>query len=176
MFFCCCFCKGICLILTNYFLFTCDQNFCSRGDTIFCGVFDGHGPYGHLVAKRVRDLLPVKLGADLRTDEDRETSTSNIKNNANEVGSPEHIDRGDTAISTVAEQNGEYPESFPALRTAFLKAFHIMDRDLKLLKSINCFFSGTTAVAMIKQVTELGSISDHVSFRDTLSRFHQICT
>lgn len=28
---------------------------------MFCGVFDGHGPYGHLVAKRVRDSLPSKL-------------------------------------------------------------------------------------------------------------------
>ncbi|KAK8286145.1 hypothetical protein V6Z12_D08G273200 [Gossypium hirsutum] len=28
------------------------ENFGSRTDTVFCGIFDGHGPYGHLVAKR----------------------------------------------------------------------------------------------------------------------------
>lgn len=28
---------------------------------IFCGVFDGHGPWGHLVAKRVRKLMPPAL-------------------------------------------------------------------------------------------------------------------
>ncbi|KAL8105921.1 hypothetical protein AgCh_029653 [Apium graveolens] len=28
------------------------KNFASRADTIFSGVFDGHGPYGHMVAKR----------------------------------------------------------------------------------------------------------------------------
>ncbi|WVZ08853.1 hypothetical protein V8G54_022199 [Vigna mungo] len=39
------------------------ENFCSRQDTTFCGVFDGHGPYGHMVAKRVRDSLPLKLNA-----------------------------------------------------------------------------------------------------------------
>lgn len=32
-----------------------------RSDTIFCGVFDGHGPFGHMVAKKVRDALPLKL-------------------------------------------------------------------------------------------------------------------
>jgi serine/threonine protein phosphatase PrpC len=155
------------------FFVTCCQNFWSRDDTMFCGVFDGHGPYGHLVAKRVRDLLPIELGADLGTDEARETSASNIKNNANEVGSQKHIDKGDTTISSEAEQNGEYPGSFRALRTAFLKAFHIMDRDLKLHKNIDCLFSGTTAVAVIKQVAELDSISDHACFRDILSWFHQ---
>lgn len=30
-------------------------------DTVFCGVFDGHGPFGHLVARRVRDSVPSKL-------------------------------------------------------------------------------------------------------------------
>ncbi|XP_061364189.1 probable protein phosphatase 2C 33 [Gastrolobium bilobum] len=41
------------------------ENFCSKEDTIFCGVFDGHGPYGHMVAKKVRDSLPLKLIAQL---------------------------------------------------------------------------------------------------------------
>jgi len=125
-------------------------------------VFDGHGPYGHLVAKRVRDLLPVKLGADLAMEDGRETSSSNIKSNTNEVRSPEHTDRGDTVISSEAEQNGEYAEIFPALRTSFLKSFHVMDRDLKLHKNIDCFFSGTTAVAVIKQGHNLiiGNLGD----------------
>ncbi|GJM85003.1 hypothetical protein PR202_ga00730 [Eleusine coracana subsp. coracana] len=152
------------------------ENFCSRDDTIFCGVFDGHGPYGHLVAKRVRDLLPIKLGADLGMDEDRETSTSNIKSNANQVGSQEHIDRGNTTISTGAEQNGEYPECFPALRTSFLKAFHVMDRDLKLHKNIDCFFSGTTAVAMIKQGHNLiiGNLGDSRAVLGTRNEINQL--
>ncbi|KAL6841992.1 hypothetical protein ACP4OV_028192 [Aristida adscensionis] len=138
------------------------ENFCSRDDTIFCGVFDGHGPYGHLVAKRVRDLLPVKLSADLGMDEGRETSTSNVKSNGKEAGTPEHTNKGNAIKSSEAELNGEYPESFPALRTSFLKAFHVMDRDLKLHKNIDCFFSGTTAVAVIKQGRDLiiGNLGD----------------
>ncbi|KAJ0846701.1 putative protein-serine/threonine phosphatase [Helianthus annuus] len=34
------------------------EDFGSRRDTVFCGVFDGHGPFGHMVAKRAwKDLF-----------------------------------------------------------------------------------------------------------------------
>ncbi|KAL5538306.1 hypothetical protein UlMin_042726 [Ulmus minor] len=39
------------------------RNFGSRTNTVFCGVFDRHGPYGHMVTKRERDSLPLKLSA-----------------------------------------------------------------------------------------------------------------
>uniref|UniRef100_A0ACD5YQY2 Uncharacterized protein n=1 Tax=Avena sativa TaxID=4498 RepID=A0ACD5YQY2_AVESA len=138
------------------------ENFCSRDDTIFCGVFDGHGPYGHLVAKRVRDLLPVKLGADLEKDKGRETHTSNMKNNTNEVSLPLNPETTETTTSARAEQNAEHPEIFTTFRTSFLRAFHIMDKDLKLHKNIDCFFSGTTAVAVLKQGHNLiiGNLGD----------------
>lgn len=115
-------------------------------------MFDGHGPYGHLVAKRVRDLLPVKLGADMGTDKGREAPASNMEGNTNEVGLPVNPERKETTTSVGAEQDREYPEIFTTFRTSFLRAFHIMDRDLKLHKNIDCFFSGTTAVAVLKQV------------------------
>ncbi|KAM3241683.1 hypothetical protein ACQJBY_054481 [Aegilops geniculata] len=138
------------------------ENFCSRDDTIFCGVFDGHGPYGHLVAKRVRDLLPVKLGADMGTDKGRETPASNMEGNTNEVGLPVNPERKETTTSVGAELDREYPEIFTTFRTSFLRAFHIMDRDLKLHKNIDCFFSGTTAVAVLKQGHNLiiGNLGD----------------
>ncbi|KAL7220325.1 hypothetical protein ACSBR2_013244 [Camellia fascicularis] len=28
-------------------------------DMMFCGVFDGHGPWGHFVAKRVGETMPL---------------------------------------------------------------------------------------------------------------------
>ncbi|KAJ8528792.1 hypothetical protein K7X08_030436 [Anisodus acutangulus] len=37
------------------------EDFGCQDDMIFCGVFDGHGPWGHLVAKRVRELMPPAL-------------------------------------------------------------------------------------------------------------------
>lgn len=125
-------------------------------------MFDGHGPYGHLVAKRVRDLLPVKLGADLETYEGRETPTSNIKSKTSGVSLPLSPERTETTTSTISEQNADPPEIFTTFRTSFLRAFHIMDRDLKLHKTIDCFFSGTTAVAVLKQGKNLiiGNLGD----------------
>lgn len=105
---------------------------------MFCGVFDGHGPNGHLVAKRVRDLLPVKLSA-------------NLGRNGTATGGmiPHRIEDTDASLE---HENGEHPEFFPALRASFLRAFYVMDRDLKLHRNIDCSFSGTTAVTVIKQV------------------------
>ena len=115
------------------------QNFGSKDDTVFCGVFDGHGPNGHLVAKRVRDLLPVKLSA-------------NLGRNGITTRGPASLRVEDTDDSLENKENGEHPEYFPALRASFLRAFYVMDRDLKLHRNIDCAFSGTTAVTVIKQV------------------------
>jgi len=115
------------------------QNFGSKDDTVFCGVFDGHGPNGHLVAKRVRDLLPVKLSA-------------NLGRNGIATGGTTSLRVEDTDDSLENKENGERPEYFPALRASFLRAFYVMDRDLKLHRNIDCAFSGTTAVTVIKQV------------------------
>ncbi|GJN11874.1 hypothetical protein PR202_ga30108 [Eleusine coracana subsp. coracana] len=126
------------------------QNFGSKDGTIFCGVFDGHGPNGHLVAKRVRDLLPLKLIANLGRDDYKETSTSTIIS-AMPKGSTTQHGNEDTDAAHGNEENGEYPQIFTAMRASFLKAFYVMDRELKMHKNIDCAFSGTTAVTVIKQ-------------------------
>ncbi|CAN6234607.1 unnamed protein product [Urochloa humidicola] len=125
------------------------ENFGSQDDTVFCGVFDGHGPNGHLVAKRVRDLLPVKLSA-------------NLGRNGTATGGtgPHRVDSTDASLEN--EENGECPECFPALRASFLRAFYVMDRDLKLHRNFDCAFSGTTAVTVFKQGQNLiiGNLGD----------------
>lgn len=141
------------------------QNFGSKDDTVFCGVFDGHGPNGHLVAKRVRDLLPVKLSANLGKGEYKEISTSNVKSGTTKGVATEHRVE-DTDASTGNEENGEFPEFFTALRASFLKAFYVMDRDLKSHRNIDCAFSGTTAVTVIKQVELLLCLSKIVFLYD----------
>jgi hypothetical protein len=35
-------------------------------DVMLCGVFDGHEPHGHLVARGVRDALPLRLMSVVR--------------------------------------------------------------------------------------------------------------
>ncbi|CAN6337906.1 unnamed protein product [Urochloa humidicola] len=37
------------------------EGFGCQEDTILCGIFDGHGPWGHYVAKAVRESLPASL-------------------------------------------------------------------------------------------------------------------
>ena len=86
------------------------QNFGSKDDTVFCGVFDGHGPNGHLVAKRVRDLLPVKLSANLGRNGIATGGTTSLR-----------VEDADDSLEN--KENGERPEYFPALRASFLRAF-----------------------------------------------------
>lgn len=37
------------------------ESFGGKEDVMFCGVFDGHGPWGHLVGKRVKKVYPAYL-------------------------------------------------------------------------------------------------------------------
>lgn len=132
------------------------QNFASRADTIFCGVFDGHGPYGHMVAKRVRDSLPLKLSSHWEVNITSEEVLREIS--INTAGS---INSEDTSFvsadeepraSADLEETEKFPEFFQTLKESFLKAFKVMDRELRMHATIDCFCSGTTAVTLIKQV------------------------
>ncbi|XP_019419630.1 PREDICTED: probable protein phosphatase 2C 33 isoform X2 [Lupinus angustifolius] len=121
------------------------ENFSSKEGTIFCGVFDGHGPYGHRVAKAVRDSFPLKLIAQLdlhHKNQDRLSDHSSIAGSYNS-----ELDGTDTILT---------------LRESFLKASKFMDKELKLHPDINCFCSGTTAVTLVKQGKDLviGNVGD----------------
>ncbi|GFP99249.1 probable protein phosphatase 2c 65 [Phtheirospermum japonicum] len=50
---------------TNQDAMTVWESFLGDRDTFFCGVFDGHGPSGHMVARYIRDILPAKLSSSL---------------------------------------------------------------------------------------------------------------
>lgn len=132
------------------------QNFCSREDTIFCGVFDGHGPYGHMVAKRVRDSLPLKLNVHWEQSASGEEVLKEISvNTAGSMNSEEAAFASaddESRVSVDAEETEKHPEIFQTLKDSFLKAFKVMDRELKTHQSIDCFCSGTTAVTLVKQV------------------------
>jgi serine/threonine protein phosphatase PrpC len=112
------------------------QNFGSKEDTIFCGVFDGHGPTGHMVAKKVRDSLPLKVSSQwvLNT-----SAVDRCTEDTNHAGSSEENE----------DCNSEF---FVTLKDSFLKAFKVMDKELKFHPRIDCYCSGTTAVTLVKQV------------------------
>lgn len=106
---------------------------------IFCGVFDGHGPHGHLVARRVRDSLPVKLLSFLHSSEFGKASFKrDIKPESGEA---------ENDLSTDNEVNSMW-------REAFLKAYKAMDKELKSHANLDCFCSGSTAVSVVKQVSQ----------------------
>ncbi|KAM0935780.1 putative protein-serine/threonine phosphatase [Dioscorea sansibarensis] len=135
------------------------ENFTSRADTVFCGVFDGHGPHGHIVARRVRDQLPLKLSAHW---EDFRESNIRTVGGMNSDGTASEFVEEESASSVDPEEKESVPEIFTALKESFHKAFKVMDKELKFHPSINCFCSGTTAVTLVKQGQYLvvGNVGD----------------
>lgn len=122
------------------------ENYASRKDTILCGVFDGHGPYGHLVARRVRDVLPSKLmsvwKARMRGEDEPDSGC-------------EESDWAGAASDPEKESHCKEPEMVAKWRASILKSFNMMDIDLRTHPTIDCFCSGTTAVTIVKQGEDL---------------------
>ncbi|KAJ4823875.1 putative protein phosphatase 2C 33 [Turnera subulata] len=142
------------------------ENFGSRTDTVFCGVFDGHGPYGHMVAKRVRDSLPLKLSAhwevNITSDEVLREISLNTTGSMISEDTPFISAEEESRVSVDLEEIEKTPEIFQTLKESFLKAFKVMDRELRVHANIDCFCSGTTAVTLVKQGQYLviGNVGD----------------
>lgn len=118
------------------------DNFCSKDDAVFCGVFDGHGPHGHLVAKKLRDSFPLKLIAQWNSINPNTTySYRNFFNTSFD----------DFQHDSVA------PTNIATLRQSFVRACKTMDSELRDQNQIDCSSSGSTAVILLKQV----SITSH---------------
>lgn len=114
-------------------------------DAIFCGVFDGHGPHGHLVARKVRDALPLKLLSFLNSSQSR----SNVSSKTCFGGNVKKLDDGETEKDASPEEklNLEW-------REAFMKSYKSMDKELRSHPNVDCFCSGSTAVTLVKQVRQ----------------------
>lgn len=117
-------------------------------DVTFCGVFDGHGPFGHLVARKVRDTLPVKLQSFFHTLQSKQNvrfRRSSSKSAVQEAVNKEGTDEEDKLKGLWGE--------------AFLKSYKAMDKELRSHPNVDCFCSGSTAVTILKQVKELSLYS-----------------
>ncbi|XP_027181272.1 probable protein phosphatase 2C 72 [Coffea eugenioides] len=99
-------------------------------DGAFCGVFDGHGYYGHKVSKMVRNRLPSLL-------------LNQMNAMAKVISPPKYNEK----------VNGEvqFSKRFNKWKDAFLSAFKVMDKEIKLLENVDCSCSGTTAVVVVRQ-------------------------
>ncbi|XP_068636488.1 probable protein phosphatase 2C 66 [Aristolochia californica] len=141
------------------------ENFASRSDTVFCGIFDGHGPFGHMVAKKVRDSLPLKVCAHWKADQN---DVNGLNENNSVLGSMNSEETASISLddewseSLEVEENEKFPEIYITLKQSLLKAFKSMDKELKLHPTIDCFCSGTTTVTLVKQGQDLviGNVGD----------------
>ncbi|KAI4388543.1 hypothetical protein MLD38_000862 [Melastoma candidum] len=144
------------------------EHFRSRADTVFCGVFDGHGPFGHFVARKVRDSLPAILCSqwNATSNPDQRSIADSNNEHAPEgttLAEPVAVASADQLYDTIAlEENEKVPEKYLPLKQSILKAFSLTDKELKLHPNIDCFCSGTTAVTLVKQGQDLvlGNVGD----------------
>ncbi|KAJ8532459.1 hypothetical protein K7X08_012382 [Anisodus acutangulus] len=138
------------------------ENFCSRSDTIFCGVFDGHGPYGHMVARKVRDTLPFLLSSEWEAKSSGDQSNTSENGNTNGGLHLDDVLDDDLIEAMEAESNEKFPEIHLPLKRSMLKAFRSMDKELKLHPTIDCFCSGSTAVSLVMQGQDIivGNVGD----------------
>ncbi|KAJ4914795.1 putative protein phosphatase 2C 1 [Raphanus sativus] len=124
------------------------EDFMSK-DVTFCGVFDGHGPHGHLVSRKVRESLPVRLLSFVNSIQSKQNVSN--KSDSQEADKKEE------------EEASEEEDKLKLLwEEAFLKAFSAMDKELRSHPNVECFCSGSTAVTIIKQGSNLfmGNIGD----------------
>ncbi|KAL8196637.1 hypothetical protein R6Q57_024932 [Mikania cordata] len=109
-------------------------------DVTFCGVFDGHGPYGHLVARKVRDTLPLKLFSFFDSYESKKNkSTATICCSQDSVSEEVDCEAGIEDKVSVSWKD------------AFLRSYKSMDKELRFHPSLDCFCSGSTAVTIVKK-------------------------
>ncbi|KAG0532904.1 hypothetical protein BDA96_04G145700 [Sorghum bicolor] len=135
------------------------ENFNGRSDTVFCGVFDGHGPHGHIVARKVRDTLPSKL-RDFIYDDFGESPIWNSDGSILEETLSPYADEEDKSPMSLPKEPRR--EFFFSMKDSFRKAFRVIDNELKLHRNIDSICSGSTAVTLIKQGQDLivGNLGD----------------
>lgn len=170
----------VALVIVSIACVGCMQGFASMEDTVFCGVFDGHGPYGHLVAKRVRDSLPSKLFhyweqqqtlvKEGHRSQEEEQPLKSMQNGGllmlqqnlqqpqtggRQADAPPQEDMVQGGGALPLQQQGSSrpePSIFGAWKESHLMAYRVMDQELFSHQNLDCFCSGTTTVTVLKQV------------------------
>uniref|UniRef100_A0A5B6Z995 PPM-type phosphatase domain-containing protein n=1 Tax=Davidia involucrata TaxID=16924 RepID=A0A5B6Z995_DAVIN len=126
------------------------ENFTGEKDMFFCGVFDGHGPSGHKVARYVRDLLPSKLSSSFKHSKINESNGSDDDNE----GSSSNNNKSDNIVDGNDDDNCHNP-FFSSWKTSLIKSFEEMDEELCADMNFDSYCSGTTAVTILKQGNHL---------------------
>ncbi|KMT17978.1 hypothetical protein BVRB_2g033240 [Beta vulgaris subsp. vulgaris] len=112
------------------------QGYGSTLDGVLCGVFDGHGEYGHVVSKAASRRLPLLLLNQKNAVLSSEVPTESQSTNCN-------------GSSSLDKELVEW-------KTAFLNSFKEMDDEvMKMALKERYFTSGSTAVVALKQGDDL---------------------
>lgn len=130
-----------------------------KSDAVFCGIFYGHGPSGYLVAKSVRDSLPMKISAQWEVNTKKNdvvqgiglNTSGSMKCESTSFLIDDEVPRESVDIDNIDKQS----DFVQTLKDSFVKAYKAMDRELNMYTNIDCFCSGTTAVTLVKQVSLL---------------------
>ncbi|XP_051144443.1 probable protein phosphatase 2C 34 [Andrographis paniculata] len=104
------------------------EEFGCQEDMLFCGIFDGHGPWGHYVAKSVRESMPSSLLCNWQ-----ETLAETSSDSDSELESEKLLHR------------------FNIWNRAYTKACAAVDQELEHHQKIDTFHSGTTALTVVRQ-------------------------
>lgn len=104
-----------------------------------------------MVARKVRDSLPVLLYTQWEGSA-QSCASENPNANGSTTLTEELLDEN-WCEQLEVEEGKNHPEIYLPLKQSLLNAFKLMDKELKLHPTIDCFCSGTTAVTLIKQVT-----------------------
>uniref|UniRef100_A0ACD5U343 Uncharacterized protein n=1 Tax=Avena sativa TaxID=4498 RepID=A0ACD5U343_AVESA len=102
------------------------EGFGCQEDSILCGIFDGHGQWGHYVAKAVRDSLPPSL----------------LRRRQEAVALASLIDGGEKKLSDC---------QFDLWKQAHLAAAATVDEELRRSRRLDAVDSGCTALSVVKQ-------------------------
>ncbi|KAJ6794140.1 putative protein phosphatase 2C family protein [Iris pallida] len=108
------------------------EEFGCQEDMIFCGMFDGHGPWGHYVSKNVRESLPPSLLCNWQEA---------------------------LALALLSEKG---LCQFDIWEQSYLRTCATIDRDLEHHRKLDAYNSGTTALTIVKQgsVMVLANVGD----------------
>jgi hypothetical protein len=101
------------------------QGFGCQDDTIFCGIFDGHGPWGHYVAKAVLNSLPPSLLC--------------------------HWQEALTLASLIDHEKKLSDSRFDLWKQSYVAACAAVDDELRRSRRLDAVYSGSTALSIVKQ-------------------------
>ncbi|KAF8015962.1 hypothetical protein BT93_H1494 [Corymbia citriodora subsp. variegata] len=104
------------------------EEFGCQNDMIFCGIFDGHGPWGHYVAKRVRETMPPSLLCNWQ----ESLAQASL----------------DPDFDLESDKKGQ---RFDIWKSSYLKTCAAIDNELGQLRKIDSCYSGTTALSIVRQ-------------------------